>query len=261
MADAVRLDTTETIATITLNQPEKRNALSADIKTGLHDALDELGDTARCLVVRGAGDAFCAGGDIDAMHARFENDTPPEDRVRDLGPDGNVIYRLATYPAPTIAKIDGPVVGAGISLALANDIQLASDRSVFGIVFRNVGLSVDAGASYFLPRVTGTNIAKELAYTGEIFDADRALDLGIVNHVYPTAEFDDRADELIEQIATGPTIAMKYSKQLIDDGMTKTLGEALADEATAGGIVYTTNDHEEGVQAFLDDRSPAFDGT
>lgn len=261
MADDVLLDTTDDTATITLNHPEKRNALTAPIKRGIHDALDDIDDTARCLVIDGAGDAFCAGGDIDAMHHRFEHDVPPDARVRDLGPTDNVVYRIATYSAPTIAKIDGPVVGAGISLALATDIQLASDRSQFGIVFRNVGLSVDAGASYFLPRVTGTNVAKELAYTGEIFDADRALDLGIVNHVYPTDEFDARADDLIETIATGPTIALKYSKRLIDDGMTKTLEEALADEAMAGGIVYTTDDHREGVDAFFDGRPPAFDGS
>lgn len=260
MGEAVLLGIEDGVATVTLNQPDRRNPFSAEIKTGIKDALEEVGDDARCLVFEGAGPAFSAGGDIDAMRERFDSDMSPESRVRELGPIHNMMVRIAKYPAPTIAKVDGACVGAGVALMLACDVQLASDRSRFGIVFRHVGLSIDAGTSYFLPRVVGTNVAKELAFTGDIFDADRARDLGLVNHVYPESTFDDRADEFIERIADGPTVALRYTKELIDDGMTKGLEAAMHDEAVAGGIVYATADHREGVEAFLEDRDPEFGG-
>lgn len=260
MGDAVLLDLANGIATITLNQPDRRNPFSESIKAGIKDALDEIDGDARCLVFEGAGPAFSAGGDIDAMRERFAADVSPNDRVKELGPIHNMMVRIADYPAPTVAKVDGACVGAGVALMLACDVQLASDRSKFGIVFRHVGLSIDAGTSYFLPRVVGTNVAKELAFTGEIFGADRAGDLDLVNHVYPADEFDDRADELIAEIATGPTVALQYSKTLIDSGITKGLEEAMRDEAVAGGIVYATDDHREGVEAFVEDRDPSFTG-
>lgn len=260
MDDAVLLDTTDGIATITLNQPDRRNPFSEEIKTGITDALDTIDSDARCLVFEGAGPAFSAGGDIDAMRERFESDVTPNDRVQELGPIHSMIVRIADYPAPTVAKVDGACVGAGVALMLACDVQLASDRSKFGIVFRHVGLSIDAGTSYFLPRVVGTNVAKELAFTGEIFGTDRAAEIGLVNHVYPEAEFEERTAELIHAIANGPTVALQYSKQLIDEGGTKGLEEAMRDEAVAGGIVYATDDHHEGVEAFLEDRDPEFVG-
>lgn len=260
--DPVLLDIEDGIATITLNQPDRRNALSGEIIAGIDDALDDIEDSsARCLVVRGAGGAFSAGGDIDRMLDRIESDVPADERVRELERTTSAtLARVVTFPLPTVAKIDGPAVGAGGNLAIACDLQLASDRAVFGFVFRNVGLSIDAGTSYLLPRVVGENVAKELAFTGEIVDADRALDLGLVNHVYPQDEFDDRADELIERIATGPTVALRHTKRLIGEGLDKTVEQAMTDEAVAQGIVFETADHEEGVRAFLEDRDPEFEG-
>lgn len=118
-----------------------------------------------------------------------------------------MMAQLVTYPLPTVAKIDGPAVGAGANLALACDLQLASDRANIGFVFRNVGLSVDAGTSYLLPRLVGENVAKELVFTGEMLDAERAESLGLFNHVYAVEEFDEHADALIERITEGPTVA------------------------------------------------------
>ena len=131
---------------------------------------------------------------------------------------------------------------------------------MFGFVFRQVGLSVDAGTSYLLPRLVGENVAKELVFTGEIFDAERAADLGLVNHVYPDDEFDERADEFVGEIADGPTVALGQAKKLLGTGPEKSLRQALRDEANAQGLVFGSRDHEEGVEAFLEGREPSFEG-
>ena len=262
MSDAVLLDVDEGVATVTLNQPERRNALSAEISAGIQDALDDVvaGD-ARCVVVTGAGGAFCAGGDIDRMREAAETQPPVHERAADLERmTSGLITRLVELPVPTVAKIDGPAVGAGANLAIACDVQVASARSVFGFVFRQVGLSVDAGTSYLLPRLVGENVAKELVFTGEIFDAERAADLGVVNHVYPDEAFDERADELVGEIAAGPTVALGRAKKLLGTGLEKSLRQALRDEATAQGLVFASADHEEGVEAFLEGREPHFEG-
>lgn len=262
--EAVLFEVEDGVATITLNQPDRRNALSSAISDGIQEALaafDAAESDARCVVLEGAGDAFCAGGDIAAMHEGIENGTSLDERVRKLERSTNeTMARLVTYPLPTVAKVDGPAVGAGANLALACDLQLASDHAKIGFVFRNVGLSVDVGTSYLLPRVVGENVAKELVFTGEILDAERAEELGLFNHAYPAEAFDDCADALIERIAAGPTVALRHAKRLLGEGLRKSIDQAMVDEATAQGIVFDTADHEEGVRAFLEGREPEFEG-
>jgi enoyl-CoA hydratase/carnithine racemase len=260
--EPVLLDITDSVAMITLNRPDQRNALSEAVADGLRDALDEIESSdARCVVFEGAGDAFSAGGDVEAMVEGIHEDAPIEDRVRRVERSTNrTIARVVECPLPTVALIDGPAVGAGANLAIACDLQLASERASIGFVFRNVGLSVDAGTSYLLPRIVGENVAKELVFTGEILDADRAADLGLVNHVYPTDEFDENAGELVEEIASGPTVALRHAKRLLGEGLEKSLSEALSDEAVAQGIAFDTEDHVEGVEAFFEGRSPSFEG-
>lgn len=260
--DAVQFSIDGPVATAMLNRPDRRNALSPEIEVGLQAALDETLDSdARCLVIEGAGGAFSAGGDIDKMERRLDDAVPADERVRELERTTNrLIARIVTFSLPTVSKIDGPAVGAGANLAIATDVQLASDRAVIGFVFRGVGLSVDAGTSYLLPRIVGENVAKELVLTGEIVDADRAHDLGLFNHVYPTDEFDELADDLVATIAEGPTVALRHAKRLVGEGLNKSLEEALIDEARAQGIVFETKDHAEGVRAFLEGRDPAFEG-
>ncbi|ELY88999.1 enoyl-CoA hydratase/isomerase family protein [Natrinema altunense] len=252
----------EGVATITLNQPERRNALSTAISDGISAALAEIeGGDARCVVIEGAGGAFSAGGDIESMVEGIENDIPADERVRALERSTNDLMRtLIDFPVPTIALIDGPAVGAGANLALACDMQLASEDAVFGFVFRQVGLSVDAGTSYLLPRVVGENVAKELVLTGDIVDADRAAELGLVNHVYGRDELEERVDEFVDTIVSGPPIALRHANRLVGEGLEKSLEQALTDEATAQGIVFETADHEEGVDAFFEDREPEYEG-
>ena len=260
--DAVLLDIEGDVATITLNQPDRRNALSEAIGDGLLDALDEVenADTG-AVVIEGAGDAFSAGGDVDRMFEGLTGDLPLDDRVRILERSTcEVMARLYHFPLPTIAKIDGPAVGAGANLAIACDLQLASDGASFGFVFRQVGLGVDAGTSFLLPRLVGLNVAKELVFTGEVFGADRAHDLGLVNHVYPAGELDAETRALAERIARGPSVAFRHTKRLLNEGYEKSFEQAMTDEAVAQGIVFQTDDHEEGVTAFVEGRDPTFEG-
>lgn len=263
LGDAVRLELeADGAATITLDQPDRRNALSEEISTGISEALDEIeGSDARVVVLQGSGGSFSAGGDIERMTEAIDDDVPADDRVRRLERSTNeLMTRLIDFPIPTIALVDGAAVGAGANLAIACDVQLASTDAAFGFVFRQVGLSVDAGTSYLLPRIVGENVAKELVLTGDIFGADRAKELGLVNHVYDADEFDERADEFVEKIVSGPPIALRHANRLVGEGLEKSLDQALTDEAVAQGIVFETDDHEEGVNAFLEDRDPEFEG-
>ena len=249
-------------ATITLDQPDRRNALSEEISTGINEALDEIeGSDARVVLIEGSGGSFSAGGDIERMIEGIQNDVPADERVRALERSTNeLMTRLVKFPIPTTALVDGAAVGAGANLALACDMQLASESAAFGFVFRQVGLSVDAGTSYLLPRVVGENVAKELVLTGDIIGADRAKDLGLVNHVYSDEEFDDEVEEFVEKIVSGPPVALRHANRLVGEGLNKSLEQALTDEAVAQGIVFDTADHEEGVNAFFEDRDPEYEG-
>ncbi len=261
--NAVLLDVDDGVATLTLNDPDRMNPLGGEISAAMDARLDELleRDDVRCVVVEGTGRAFSAGGDIDGMKDRLDRDVNLDAYAQDLerGPS-DVIRRIAKFPYPTVSKVDGAAVGAGANLAIAGDVVLASESAVIGWVFRNVGLTIDSGTSYMLTRLVGTNTAKELVYTGDVIDAERAADLGIFNHVYADDAFEDEVAKLVDTIASGPTVAFRHAGRLIDEGLEKPLERAINDESTAQAICMDTRDHEEGVRAFLDDRDPDFEG-
>jgi enoyl-CoA hydratase/carnithine racemase len=250
------------VVTLTLNRPDMRNALTADVAEGVIDALDDLegGDTG-CVVVRGAGEAFCAGGDVNAMLELQGGDWSLDDAVRHVTQNtGRSVQRLAECEFPTVALLDGPAFGAGACLAVACDLQLMSSTARIAFGFRRVGLAVDSGASYLLPRIVGDNVAKELVFTGELVEPDRARELGLVNHVYDAESFDEEARDLIETIAEGPTAALRASKRLLDQGAESSLPAAVANEAAAQAAVFETDDHAEGVSSFVEKRDPEFSG-
>lgn len=260
--ESVLLDITDGIATITLNEPDRRNALSESIEDGLLDALDEIDDSdASCVVIEGTGGVFSAGGDIDRMLEGLTADVPLDERAKALE-EGTpqTLTRVYQYHLPTIAKIDGAAVGAGANLAIACDLQLASEDASFGFVFRQVGLSVDAGTSFLLPRLVGSNVAKELVFTGDIIGAERAEEIGLVNHVYDGTEFDEEVQAVAERVASGPDVAFRHTKRLLNEGFEKSIEQAMTDEAVAQGIVFQTDDHYEGVEAFMESRDPEFEG-
>jgi 2-(1,2-epoxy-1,2-dihydrophenyl)acetyl-CoA isomerase len=250
------------IATITLNDPDRNNPFSRQLVAELQDALNEAEALEpRCLVVEGAGPAFSAGGDIELMKETIEGDITPHERVRGIEQQDPALRDLKQFPAPTVAKVDGAAAGAGANLAIACDLVLASERASIGFAFRNVGLNVDGGTSGLLPHIVGEKLAKELTFTGEQISAARANDIGLFNRTYPTSEFDERADAFInEHLASGPTVALNYTKKLIDGGFKKSFEQAQEDEAVYQAACVDTHDHEEGVRGFLEKREPRFEG-
>jgi enoyl-CoA hydratase/carnithine racemase len=260
--DAVLLDIEDAVATITLNQPDSRNALTGEISDGLEDALDEIeadGD-ARCVVIQGSGGAFCAGGDINAMMEGLSGMNEPHEKVEKVEETGATLQRVYEFRLPVIAKIDGTAFGAGANLAIACDTQVASESSRISFGFRQVGLSVDAGTSYLLPRIVGENQAKELVLTGEMLDAEAAQDLGLFTTVYSDDEFEDSVAEYVEDIAQGPTVALTAAKRVMRQGLQSDMEQAVTNEAAAQAAVFETHDHEEGASAFMEQREAEFEG-
>lgn len=260
--EAVLVAVEDGVATLTLNRPSVRNALTEEISSGIIDALAELeGSDARCLVVEGAGGAFSAGGDVNAMAERLAGDVALDEAVRHISQEtSRAVKRVAEFDLPVVAKIDGIAFGAGANLAIACDILLASAESRISFGFRQVGLAVDSGTSYLLPRIVGENTAQELVMTGELVEAERAEELGLFNHVYPDDEFDERAEEFVEQIATGPTVALRTSKRLVRQGFESSLDQAMENEAAAQAAVFESDDHREGAESFMAGEEPDFEG-
>lgn len=260
MAEPVTLDVSDGVATVTIDRPEARNALSVETADAITDVFDDVADSdARCVLVRGAGEAFCAGGDIGAMRDAIESDASPAERARLVETVNRAMRRVYGCPLPTVAAVDGAAVGAGAGLAVACDLQVASPDAVFGFGFRRVGLSLDSGVSYLLARLVGRNTAKRLVYTGELVDADRARDLGLVTHLFGEDEYESSLADLVATVAEGATVALRASKRLLNREA-GSYAAATDREATAQELAFGTRDHEEAVDAFLSDRTPEFEG-
>lgn len=259
--DAVQLDLDDSIATITITSPDLRNALTSEVVAGLDDALDRIeeGDP-RCVVIEGSEGIFSGGGDISAMMDGLTGERAPHEKAQFVTETGQTLKRIHELSLPVVAKIDGTAFGAGAGLALACDTQIASDRSKISFGFRQVGLAVDSGVSYFLPRIVGENKAMDLLYTGELLSAGEAHRLGIFTQVYAAEAFESRAQEYIDRIATGPTVALGTSKRLIRQGLGSDLDQAITNEAAAQTAVFETDDHQEGATAFVEQREAEFRG-
>lgn len=260
--ERVKIAVEDDVGTITLNDPSRKNPLSVEMKEGIIEAIEYLDrEDIRCVVMQGAGDAFCAGGDIDQMKQSFEDGSGSGDTMNRSHRLSNEIVRgITSLPVPVIMKIDGAAAGGGAGVALAGDIRLASDRATFGFTFRHVGLSIDDGMSYHLPKIVGLGKSKELVFKGKTVGAAKARELGLVQQVYPAEEFEERCDEFIEDIATGPTKSIGLMKQLVNRSGEKSLEQALEDELATQKIALASSDHREGIEAFLEGREPEFTG-
>ena len=246
------------IGTITLNRPEARNALDFTMRHELLVALDEIeaNPTVRVVILTGAGGHFCAGGDVKNMRQR---QTASEGRAR-VELLNRAVLRLVNFPLPTIAMVDGYAVGAGSNLALCCDLIVAADRAKFGELFCKIGLAVDGGGTWLLPRLVGMARAKELIFTGDIIDAADALRIGLVNRVVHAADLASTTRELAEKIAAGPPLALRLNKQSLNRAASSDLAAALDVEALSQGLAIASDDHREGVAAFFDKRPPKFSG-
>lgn len=253
------------VATITLNRPDKRNALSDRLTPALRQVLLdlELRQDVGCIVITGAGNSFCAGGDVASMKDDADRQKRAtmslEAKVRDLvHRQETLTLRLYNHAKPTIAAMPGVAAGAGLCLALACDLRLASASTFVTTGYRNMAFSGDYGGSWLLSQLVGPAKTKELYFTGCRVTAADALDLGILNKVVPDEDFSDAVAELATEIANGPSLALGFMKENINRAQRGDLRECLAQEADRLLRCAVTADHQEAVAAFLEKRKPRF---
>jgi len=254
----VSFEPVEGVAVLTLNRPAVLNAIDVGLAKALAHALARAQDTpgVRAILIRGAGRAFCAGGDIST----FQGD-PARAVERTIAHFHPAIERLAACPLPTVAAVHGAVAGAGMSLMLACDFTLAASDAGFTLAYPKIGATIDGGASWFLPRVLGSRGAKQLAMLSERFDAEAALALGLVNRVVSADDFEAETMRFARQLASGPTKAFATIKRLIDASPFRTLSEQLEAEKQGFVDVASSADFAEGFAAFLAKRPPSFSGS
>ena len=250
------------IATITLNRPEQMNALDVPTLRQLERTVARAAAdaTVRCVIITGNGRAFCAGADVKEwakVEAAIDRDESSEDWATIAHRIMATLYRLRK---PVVAAVNGVAVGAGFDLALAADFRIAADTARFGSVYVRIGIPPDAGASFFLPRIIGITRAKELIYTGRIIAADEALQIGVVSEVVPASELTDAAGRQASELAKGPTIAIGFAKENIQEHLTMSIESALRSELRAGLLCMETADHREGLEAVNEKRQPEFHG-
>ena len=247
---------------ITLDRPDALNALDAPTKEALVEALREAaGDpSVRAVALTGAGRAFCVGQDLRELEQGYREGRAPDfaaELERHYAP---ICKLLAEMPKPTVAVVNGVAAGAGVSLALACDLRLASAAARWRLAFSGIALVPDAGSTWHLPRLVGLSRAMEIALLGDWVDADQALQFGLVSRVWPAESFAAEAGAVVARLAAGPTEAFGLTKALLRANLGADLGAALAAEAGAQAVAGTSADHREGVAAFLAKRPPTFTG-
>ena len=254
--ETIRVDRADGVVTITLDRPERKNAVTGEMWDELLAIFADVGrrDDDRVLVITGAGDGFCSGADVSGMP---DQQGHPLAAMRHVG---DVCMALHTLRQPTIAKVNGVAAGAGCNLALGCDLIVASSRARFSEIFARRGLTIDFGGSWVLPRRIGLHRAKELALFADIIDAAEAQRLGLVNRVVEPEELDATVDEWAARLAAGPPIALAQTKRLLNDGFSSTLQQALEGEAAAQSVNFATSDTAEAMSAFLAKREPKFEG-
>ena len=244
------------VVTLTLNRPERKNAMNAAMFNELLTVFREVdvSSTDRVLVITGAGDAFCSGADLS------DRGSDPRHSLSRLHWVADIALALHRIPKPVIAKVNGVAVGAGMNLALACDLIVASDTARFSEIFARRGLSIDFGGSWLLPRLIGMHRAKELALFADIISAKEAAELGLVNRVLPPGELDAFVNDWANRLAAGPPIALALTKRLLTNSFNVTMDEALEAEGMAQSVNTATEDTAEAIRAFLEKRDPKFKG-
>ena len=249
---------------LTMNRPDKLNAMSDEMMAAL---LENLEQAARnrdvgCVVVTGAGRGFCSGGDLTAMQPRGGGGPPPpiEDRVASLRRGEEASYLLHSMLKVTIAAVNGPAAGAGLSVAMAADLRIAAESARFGTAFALVGFGGDYGGSWTLTQLVGPAKARELYFLPDIIDAKEAHRIGLVNRVCSTESFRDEVHGIAKRIANGPMIAYRHMKANLNAAITHDFRDLLDREAWGQVLTGLTEDHREALRAYLEKREPSFKG-
>ncbi|MEZ5855086.1 MAG: enoyl-CoA hydratase [Hyphomicrobiaceae bacterium] len=252
------------VAVLTLNRPEARNALSTELSPALRRMIAQCGTDpeVRALLITGAGTAFCAGGDVKNMgDRRAPTDHTHDERFRIMQErhhgSAGALYKLRK---PTVAALPGAAAGAGLALALACDLRIAAETAFVSTGYVRVGLSGDYGIAWLLTRTVGPSRARELMLTCERVGANRAEQLGIFHRVVPDTELQAQAFALAKSLANGPSVAIGYIKDNLDDALSVTHAEAIDREAERMMRTQGTEDHKEAVRAFVEKRAPVFRG-
>ena len=258
------------IAVLTMNRPERRNALSGPMLDGMAKALDhaERSASVRCVVITGTGGAFCAGGDVKGMAEAGASGggggrSPTlDERIHTQRlSQRNTAGRIYLMPKPVIAMLPGPAAGAGLSIALACDLRIMADNAIITTAFAKVGFSGDYGGTLFLSRLVGSGKARELYYLSDRVDAAECLRLGIANRVVPAARLEEETMAVARRLAAGPSIAYRYMKENFNRAAAGgDVLECLDLEATHHQHTGQTEDHRNAAKAFVERREPEFNG-
>ena len=261
----LQIDTADHVTTLTLNRPDSMNPLGAagdgDAFVAACDAINANHDV-RCVILTGAGRAFSAGGDIKAMKEKTGNfgGTAPEIADGYRNNIHKILRALYSLRVPLIAAVNGPAIGLGCDLACLADMRIASEKAKFGVTFLKLGIIPGDGGTWILPRIIGEARAAELFYTGDVIDAQTALDWGLVSRVVGHDALMGEARALADKIASMPPHALRQAKNLMRQGSSTTYDAALEMAANAQALMHSTDDHLEGVNALLEKRAPDFKG-
>lgn len=254
-------DVSRGIATITLNRPDKRNAFNTPMLRAWTAALEEsqARDDVRAVVLTGAGQAFCSGGDVGGMKDRAE-DTALDRKNSLTDRVHRIPLTMLAMDKPVLVAVNGVATGAGMDMALMGDIRIAAASARFAESYVKIGIVPGDGGAWFLPRIIGMSRALELLWTGRFVDAQEALRLGIVSDVVPDENLMDHTLALAQRIAAGPPIAIRMIKRAARQAQTMDLASHLDQISSHMAVVYATDDHKEAVAAFLEKRAPVFSG-
>ncbi|MFC1858255.1 enoyl-CoA hydratase/isomerase family protein [Thermodesulfobacteriota bacterium] len=262
-AEEILFEKEDGVATLTLNRPDKFNAITPEMAyetlIGIFNQI-KIDDEIRAIIITGAGKGFCSGTDVSARLAKRLEGEIDEPRHEKIDVVGRFILNIADMDKPVIAAINGIAAAAGLSIALASDIRIASEKARFGAIWIRRGLIPDVGATYFLPRIIGLDKALELTLKGDIIDAQEALKIGLVTRLVPHDELMSNARELAVKIAKGPAVAIELLKRGLYRSLNNDLKVQLDYESYAQNLCRQTDDHKEGVRSFMEKREPNFKG-